>query len=740
MTYNGNGSTGGSVPLDSDAYEAGETVNVLDKGTLVKVGHTFAGWNTLANGTGTNYAAGAKLTMGAANVTLYAKWTPNPSYTVTYNGNGSTGGSVPVDSEAYEVGETVNVLDKGTLVKAGHTFAGWNTLANGSGTNYASGATLTMGASNVTLYAKWTPNPTYTVTYNGNGSTGGSVPLDSDAYEAGETVNVLDKSTLVKVGHTFAGWNTLANGTGTNYAAGATLNMGAANVTLYAQWTENPTYTMAYNGNGSTGGSVPVDSEAYEAGETVNVLDKGTLVKVGHTFAGWNTASDGVGTDYAAGATLTMGTTNVTLYAQWTENPMYTVTYNGNESTGGSVPVDSEAYEAGETVNVLDKGTLVRAGHTFAGWNTASDGVGTDYAAGATLTMGTTNVTLYAQWRPSGSTGGGPAAPGKHTSSNGKLTLPAGAIGEVSFGHVVEIYIPAGATDKPIDITIGAETRNEQLNLQDNHPVSGVFNIWKSIADKFKKMVTIAFSFDPAKLSEGQQPAVFYYDEAKRQWMEIAGGKVVDNWISVEVDQFGLFAVMCVEIVNGRHVLCSSPVQSPEFSDVPGHWAANAIHEAVKRGFVKGYPDGTFKPNHTVTRGEFAVMLMNALKEQVEGTELKFTDAAKIPAWAKGAVAQAVQAGIINGYQDDTFRPVAEITRAEMAVMIASALKLSAQQNAATGFADDQSIPTWAKGAVAALKNLGIIGGKDENTFEPSGKATRAEAVTVIMNMLAKKG
>ncbi|GBG08922.1 hypothetical protein PAT3040_03535, partial [Paenibacillus agaridevorans] len=50
-----------------------------------------------------------------------------------------------------------------------------------------------------------------------------------------------------------------------------------------------------------------MDSEAYEAGETVNVLDKGTLVKTGHTFAVWNTASDGGGTDYAAGATLTMG-------------------------------------------------------------------------------------------------------------------------------------------------------------------------------------------------------------------------------------------------------------------------------------------------------------------------------------------------------------------------------------------------------------------------------------------------
>ncbi|WP_258235122.1 InlB B-repeat-containing protein, partial [Paenibacillus agaridevorans] len=109
-----------------------------------------------------------------------------------------------------------------------------------------------------------------------------------------------------KEGHTFAGWNTASDGGGTDYAVGATLNMGAANVTLYAQWTENPTYTMTYNGNGSTGGSVPVDSEAYEAGETVSVLEKGTLVKASHTFVGWNTASDGGGTDYAAGATLTM--------------------------------------------------------------------------------------------------------------------------------------------------------------------------------------------------------------------------------------------------------------------------------------------------------------------------------------------------------------------------------------------------------------------------------------------------
>ncbi|WP_146200429.1 InlB B-repeat-containing protein, partial [Paenibacillus agaridevorans] len=334
VTYNGNGSTGGTAPVDSEAYEAGTVIVLKYKGSLVKTGHTFAGWNTAINGNGTNYSAGASTTI-LADVTLYAKWTPNPTYSVTYNPNGSTGGSVPVDSEAYEAGETVNVLDKGTLVKAGHTFAGWNTASDGGGTDYVAGATLNMGAANVTLYAKWTPNPTYSVTYNPNGSTGGSVPVDSEAYEAGETVNVLDKGTLVKVGHTFAGWNTLANGTGTNYAAGATLTMGAANVTLYAKWTPNSTYTVTYNGNGSTGGTAPVDSEAYEAGTVIVLKDKGSLVKTGHTFAGWNTAINGNGTNYSAGASTTI-LADVTLYAKWTPNPTYTMTYNGNGSTGGS--------------------------------------------------------------------------------------------------------------------------------------------------------------------------------------------------------------------------------------------------------------------------------------------------------------------------------------------------------------------------------------------------------------------
>jgi uncharacterized repeat protein (TIGR02543 family) len=83
---------------------------------------------------------------------------PTPLYTVTYNGNNNTGGSVPIDSTNYQQGQIVTVLgNTGNLVKTNYTFAGWNTQANGSGATYTQGQTFAMGTANVTLYAVWTP-------------------------------------------------------------------------------------------------------------------------------------------------------------------------------------------------------------------------------------------------------------------------------------------------------------------------------------------------------------------------------------------------------------------------------------------------------------------------------------------------------------------------------------------------------------------------------------------------------
>ena len=90
-------------------------------------------------------------------------------------------------------------------------------------------------------------------------------------------------------------------------------------------------------------------------------------------------------------------------------------------------------------------------------------------------------------------------------------------------------------------------------------------------------------------------------------------------------------------------------------------------------------------------------MLAGAMKLEGSGAALTFTDHDQIGVWAKQAVAQAVQAGIVVGYSDGSFRPHAQITRAEMAMMIARALQLQLNANALPGFADDEAIPKWAK-------------------------------------------
>jgi uncharacterized repeat protein (TIGR02543 family) len=156
---------------------------------------------------------------------------------------------------------------------------------------------------------------------------------------------------------------------------------------------------VSYSGNGSTSGAVPADPAAYQEGKAVTVSQPGNLARVHYTFEGWNTAADGSGTKLAPGASLTMGTAAVTLYAQWTPKPNWGVKYLSTLHSGGAVPVDSTRYETGDSIRFPENsGKLSRLGYVFAGWATQADGHGQRYAAGATVPMGTEDQQYYARW------------------------------------------------------------------------------------------------------------------------------------------------------------------------------------------------------------------------------------------------------------------------------------------------------------------------------------------------------
>jgi uncharacterized repeat protein (TIGR02543 family) len=333
ITYNANGSTSGVAPSDPGVYSPGTTVTVLaNTGNLVKNGYTFAGWNTTPDGSGTIYAGGTSFAIGA-NIILYAQWNAT-TYGVTYNGNTSTSGANPVDIATYPAGATVTVLgNTGNLIKSGYIFDGWNTAADGSGTRYASGVSFSIGAGNVSLYAQWVA-ATYSVTYFGNNSSGGTVPVDSSAYLAGATVIVPGNTgSLLRSGYLFAGWNTAADGSGIAYTGGTSFAMASGNVVLYAQWS----VLVTYDGNGNTAGAVPVDAAAYTQRSMATVLgNSGNLLKAGYHFVGWNTGASGLGTPYRVGDSFGIGTSAVTLYAQWALNSVLTSQFFGNDATNAS--------------------------------------------------------------------------------------------------------------------------------------------------------------------------------------------------------------------------------------------------------------------------------------------------------------------------------------------------------------------------------------------------------------------
>ena len=689
-----------SVKLNGVAYGDRTYIAVGDGGTILQFSDADLEGLTLSSGTLSPAFAPHTSSYTANVVNAVSSITVTPKLW-------DSGATVKVNGESMASGSTSEAID---LNVGSNTVTVVVTSQDGMATQ-----TYT-----VTVTRAADAPATYTVTFD---SQGGSHVDSLTGVITGATITAPASPT--KSGFTFGGWY--------KEASYVTLwdfdtDKVTTNITLYAKWTAVPPTTFTVTFDSQEGSNV--DSlTGVITGATISAPAAPT--KSGFTFEGWyKEASLDTLWDFGTDTV----TTNITLYAKWTAIPpaTYTVTF---DSQGGSTVDSATGVSAGATITAPASPT--KSGFTFGGWYKEASYVtlwnfGTDKV--------TANITLYAKWTAvsgGGSDGGGggggsggPAAPddSKLTSEDGELSLPAGRTGEVSLGgDEISIEIPADVADKDLKLTIEKWLDTQSLLSDKEVLLSEVFEILKNFKENFKKPVKLTFAFDPAKLSGGERPSIFYYDEVKKEWVEV-GGIVYGNFITAEVDHFTKFAVFAVDPIDEPKII--------ELSDIHGHWAEDAINQAVSDGIASGYPDGTFQPNHTVTRAELAVMLMNALKLTGEGSALTFTDNAKIPPWAQNAVQQAVYAGIINGYDDDTFRPDAQITRSEMAAMIAKALKLEVEEHAATGFADDESIPSWVRGSVAELRELGLMKGKGGNRFDPKGKVTRAEAVTVLLGML----
>lgn len=184
-------------------------------------------------------------------------------------------------------------------------------------------------------------------------------------------------------------------------------------------------------------------------------------------------------------------------------------------------------------------------------------------------------------------------------------------------------------------------------------------------------------------------------------------------------------------IYLGTASLATAAPSTP--TDIQNHWAQTSIISMIEKNVVNGYPDGTFKPDRSVTRAEFATLMNRAFETYNSNAEAAFSDVKKND-WYYYQVASGVEAGYIMGYPDGTFKPNTSITREQAATMLARLLKL----DIGTGlqFTDRNKISDWALESVEAVTNANIIQGYPEGDFRPLQPITRAETVVVIERAL----
>lgn len=318
-----------------------------------------------------------------------------------------------------------------------------------------------------------------------------------------------------------------------------------------------------------------------------------------------------------------------------------------------------------------------------------------------------------------------PSNGGSSSQGNNNVTIPAGSSGQGSIGDEFIVTIPAGAQTSELLLSMERVLSESSLIKDQDTLLSWIVEIKKNIPGNFNKPVTIKLKFNSAGLKDDQSASIFYYDEDKKEWVEI-GGNVDGDYVVAEVDHFTKFAVFAVD---------KKVEMAPSFSDTVGHPEELNIRRARTIGLVSGYPDGSFGPDQTITRTQFVAMLMNLMKPEIGSAPLTFTDKDKIAPYARKAIAQAVKLGIINGYPDGRFGPDDKTNHTQAAIMIAKALMLDVSSQAKTGFADDAEIPAWAKGFVKAITDKGIVINRPDNKFTPLRAITRAEAVVLLLKM-----
>lgn len=668
----------------------------------------------------------------AATINLYF----DQPYTLTYDPNGAAGLTGTVETYARNTEAEIKVCGgalSGTMPD-GWTFQRWNTHADGSGIWVTPGDRMPM-TGDLTLYAIWAvPAPDCTITYHRNASA--SDPNTAAAqYPNNSSVTI---STLAAQGFDapddkyFTGWNAAADGSGTAHAPGAVITL-SASLDLYAQWAAKPTVT--YNANDGSGTPDTVGPDYFMPGERVNIRENTTFTRPGYTQTSWSTKSDGSGDTYPMhGGSFDMGSSDVTLYAQWT--PQYTIAYDSNGGTSGTM---SETSYPGGSVVSLKKNTFQKSAadcqYSFTGWNTEPNGSGISYADQQSIILNS-DLTLYAQWKATCAVSywdgyGDDWGPGygdgiteitQYAQNSSFLVLPN--------RYTRDGYVFTGWATTPFS----SADSNYPAGAKSIAPITGnleLFAQWAPVGGTGGSGGSSGGGSTSYTLRYASNGGTAYPDEryaantvVSLDKTPIRAGYQFTGWYA---DAALTQKITSVKMSSNKTVYVGwSASTVPEMLNGDDHFA-----------YVVGYTDGTVRPNANISRAETAVIFFRLLKPEVRDgnltTENTFRDITP-EAWCNTPISTMAALGIVKGRTADRFDPNAPITRAEFAAICARFDTGVTSGN--NNFTDISGY--WAEAEIKRAASLGWILGYTDGTFRPDRYITRAEAMTMINRVLCR--
>lgn len=662
----------------------GSAIGTLPEPT--RDGYTLTGWTPAIADNATFGAAGT--------VTVYtAQWDENEKqpFTVTFDIDPTKGSTADTTTETVADGGFVTKVPTVTA-KAGYRFVGW--MDQDNKLFYEAGILLypiTKATTFTAQFEEVTANPgTATVIFDANGGKIGNNSVLTKVGVPGTMVGIPTEPT--RNGYRFLGWSG---------GFDASTVYGAENTTqtYTAQW-EAIEYTIHFSATGASGATA--DQTYKFDGTTKNTLNRNGFTLTGKDFLGWSLTDGATTADFADGAlindtlraALAASNGSITLYAVWADGVSNTLTVTGSKATAKrDETVDFTAYLNGVETN--DVTWIVTGGQS--GTHIDANGVltiGSNESNGTVLTVtaiykNDTSLTANATVRVvvnsnnnGGNNGGGTVSSSfviKASAGNGGIISPSGNVSVKRGDDQTFVINPVNGyriADVIVDgKSVDAVSLYTFENVRANHTIEVVFTKLNSI------------------VADPTETGVAGWLQTREHIAYLGGyGNGLfgpnDNMTRAQVAQ------MFYNLLLEKDILVTT-----SFSDVPADaWYAKAVNTLASLGIIKGIGNDQFAPNRTITRAEFTVIAMRFANVSATVTN-PFSDIASSD-WYYTAVTSAVSYGWITGYSDGTFKPMATITRAEVATIVNRMLARTADRNfvdssAVTRF-DDVPATYWA--------------------------------------------